>query len=384
MNISWQNIWTESTNFELIVLAVFVMVFITRLIFIFLFSGRILFIKNRKESGKIIPVSIVITFRNEEENIKKHLPGLLQKSGEKHQVVAVDDFSQDNSFSVLGVLQRDYNNLKVSYINQETRFSEKLAQNLGFKAARNEWLIMVPATIKTYSTEWLNYVAQSITPGVKMVVNYANVERANGFFNRLYRIEQFYQQQKSYGYILSGLMFVYSEKNIGFQKKLYFDGSGYRKVLNEPYANMELLFNQFGRKKHTRINITADTAIRYSEPIDKTGFLELLKKSFRIETYLTFNKRVVLWIDRWTNLLFLPALVSVVFLFTDIWPIIAGAVLVNVLAFLFIIKITQNRLKEPKIFLSSLVYQLVMPYFKEVYRIYFNRKSKKYKWKQKG
>lgn len=385
MNITFQYIWTESTLTELILLSFFLLVFVIRLVFVFLFSGRILFIRNKKKGAGIkYPVSIVISFRNEEQNIKQNLPGLLQLENTPYEVVAVDDFSQDNSYSVLGTLHKDFKNLRLSFINQETRFSEKIARNLGFKAARNDWIILVPVSISRYSPDWLARVSQSFAPDCKMVVNYSNLQAESRFFNLLYRIERFYQQQKSFGYTLNGLSLVYSEENIGFHKTLYFDAGGFGKVLNEPYANMELLFNLHGRKKHTRLNFSAETAIRYSETVRKTEFLELLKKSFRIEKYLGLKKRLVLWLDRWSNLLFFPLLIIVFLLFVDIWPVIAGVVFIPFLAYLFIIKIIQNRLKEPKIFLSSLLYQLVMQYFKEIYRFYFYRKSKKNKWKHKS
>jgi hypothetical protein len=56
---------------------------------------------------------------------------------------------------------------------------------------------------------------------------------------------------------------------------------------------------------------------------------------------------------------------------------------IKFIAHLFIIKITQNRLNERKIFISSLVYDLLIPYFKYFYRWYFNYRSRKNKWRSK-
>ncbi|MFN2262404.1 MAG: hypothetical protein ABR595_10100, partial [Psychroflexus sp.] len=67
----------------------------------------------------------------------------------------------------------------------------------------------------------------------------------------------------------------------------------------------------------------------------------------------------------------------------DLWPVIAGLLLIIFIARLFIIKITQNRLKERKIFISSLFYDLIIPYFKLFYRWYFNNRRQKQKWKVK-
>jgi len=41
-------------------------------------------------------------------------------------------------------------------------------------------------------------------------------------------------------------------------------------------------------------------------------------------------------------------------------------------------------LNERKIFISSLLYDLVVPYFKLFYRWYFNNRREKQKWKVKA
>ncbi|MBK6282094.1 MAG: hypothetical protein IPF54_04970 [Draconibacterium sp.] len=75
-------------------------------------------------------------------------------------------------------------------------------------------------------------------------------------------------------------------------------------------------------------------------------------------------------------------ILTIVLLF-DIWPILAGLLFIMFTARLFIIKIALNRLNESKIFIPSLVYDLVVPYFKLFYRWYFNNSRQKQKWKVK-
>jgi len=109
----------------------------------------------------------------------------------------------------------------------------------------------------------------------------------------------------------------------------------------------------------------------------------LLKKSFRIEQHLANYKRVLLFFHSALKGLVFFLLVSVIVLFTGVWPVILLAVAPLVILHLFIIKTMQNRLNERKIFISSLVYELIMPFVKFVFRWHFNRKSRKQKWKSK-
>jgi len=70
-------------------------------------------------------------------------------------------------------------------------------------------------------------------------------------------------------------------------------------------------------------------------------------------------------------------------LLIELWPLMAGLLFIMFTARLVIIKIALNRLNERKIFIPSLVYDLIVPYFKLFYRWYFNNRSQKQKWKVK-
>jgi len=79
-----------------------------------------------------------------------------------------------------------------------------------------------------------------------------------------------------------------------------------------------------------------------------------------------------------------PATIALLIIEFELWPIIAGLLFILFISRLVIIKITQKRLNERKIFLSSLLYDLVVPYFKLFYRWYFNNRREKQKWKVKA
>ncbi|MBT6007518.1 MAG: hypothetical protein HOG79_17490, partial [Prolixibacteraceae bacterium] len=202
-------------------------------------------------------------------------------------------------------------------------------------------------------------------------------------FNHLFRIESFLQQVKSNGFVLNGFPFVYSDENVAFKKEKYFEMGGFGQKINEPFANLELLINTFIKKKSTKICFKKESAIHKKELVNKTDYFELLKKSFRIEKHLFFSKRIVLFIEEFTHLLFLPAIILVIVFLTELWFIIGVLISLIIIAHLLIIKIILNRLCERKIFISSLVYGLVIPYFKFFYRWHFNQKSRKQKWRSK-
>jgi hypothetical protein len=324
---------------------------------------------------------LLLTYRNEEKNLLRHLPKILEIENINFEVVAVDDFSQDNSLSVLGVMKKENEKLRVSSLNQETRFSEKLAQNISLKAAKNNWVMVIPASVINFSDQWLKTVSGFISVDKDVVINYSNVAHAGGFYNQLYRNEHFWQQIKSAGFSSSGMPFVYSEENVAFRKEKYFAAGGYGQLVKEPFANLELLINNFIRKSRVEVCFHKDTSIQKNEQIEFSDYVNLLKKSFRIESHLSGYKRIVLIVDEWSRLLFLPILGTTIIFISELWLIILIAIILKIIMHLFIIKRVLNHLNERKIFISSLVYELLMPYYKVFYRWYFNRRSRKQRWR---
>jgi len=369
-------------GFYLALALVFAVLFIIRIMFLFLFTGRILFRKKIQHSTAA-PLSLIYTVRNEETRLKNNMAPVLSINGVDFEVIVVDDFSQDNSFQVLGMLRGRSDRLKVSTLQQETRFSTKMAQNLALKAASFEWILTVPISYENASIEWISGISNALDFNKTVVLSYCSAQNSGGFINRIYRIENYLSFTKSVGYILNNFPFVYSEENVAFQKKKYFEIGGHGLKISEQYANLELLINFFIRKKTTSILFESVTAIKKTEDLIWNDYLDILKKSLRIEKHLSGSKKAMLAFDEITKLLFPPVTVVVIILLFDLWPLFSALLLIMFIARLVIIKIMQNRLNERKIFISSLLYDLIVPYFKLFYRWYFNNRGQKQKWKVK-
>jgi glycosyltransferase involved in cell wall biosynthesis len=379
---TFYNALTSLNGFDLVLALIFAVLFIIRLLFLFLFTGRILFQKKIKQTSAV-PLSLIYTVRNEETRLKNNLAPVLSINDAEFEVIVVDDFSQDNSFQVLGMLRGRSDRLKVSTLQQETRFSTKMAQNLALKAAGYEWILTVPISYENATSEWISGISNALDNNKTVVISYCSAQNSGGFINRIYRIESYLSFTKSVGYILNNYPFIYSEENVAFQKKKYFEIGGHGLKISEPYANLELLINFFIRKKTTTILFQSDTAIKKTEDLIWNDYLDILKKSLRIEKHLSGSKKAVLAFEEFTKLLFPPATIIVIILLFDLWPLYSVLLFILFVSRLFIIKITQNRLNERKIFLSSLVYDLIIPYFKLFYRWYFNNRGQKQKWKVK-
>ena len=370
-----------------ILLGAFIFLFLSRLYYLLFFTGRVLWGTRKEVIANEVstkPVSVLLTVRNEEKNLQRILPQLLAFNTVKYEVIAVDDYSLDNTYSVLGYYKQKYPHFRISSLNEETRFSVKLAQNIALKAAKYDWVLLCPVEAIEVNDNWIG--GFTVSTGIKnrnVLIAYSGLKPKAGFYNLLCRLEMFSQQIRSAGFISNGVPFVYSEDNVAFNRQEYFNLGGYGSKTKEAYANLELIINKFIAKKQTAVLFNDQTRLTKDVETGKDDYYNLLRKSFRIESYLPFWKRLILNIELISSLLYLPMLLVVIAWFFELWPIISALAGVKILTHLIILKIVQKRLNEDKIFIPSLMYSLLVPYYKMFYRWHSRQQSRRQKWKTK-
>lgn len=368
--------------YEWVILLIFSLLYLLMIARLVFFRGRLLFKKNFS-SELPEPLSLIMTLRNEESTLNKNLPPVLSMQNAGYELVAVDDFSSDNSLTILGALKEKYDRLRFSALNQETWYSVKMAQNIAIKAAQYDWVMVIPPSVTGFHPDWLSVISANLDKGTEILVNYSNVKHKFSFFNKLYRMEFFFQQMRSFGFILNGFPYIISEENIAFKKEKYFLTGGYREKVNELFANLELLINSFIRKGNTRIVFSDKTAILKDEEITKRNYFDLLNKEIRIRKYFPSSLKFILSLDDLSGCFFIPLTALVYTITPEIWQVVTILLVLPAIVYMLIIKKAMTHLNENKLFLSSLIYALLLPCFKLIYRFYYTQYSRRKGWKSR-
>jgi glycosyltransferase involved in cell wall biosynthesis len=323
-----------------------------------------------------IPLSVLMVERNEEANLAKNLPGWLSLDYPAYEIVVVDDFSEDNSVTALGLLRLKHQRLRMTCLNQETRYSQKLSRSLALKAASYDHVVFGSPSMEIPDHQWLNGITAAFSRNKTVIIGYSGIVPLKGFYNRLFRIESFLQQIESMAFCLNGLPFVATEENISFLKREFFDINGFGNKIREEYLNMELIINSFIRKKNNSVLPAGDMALLKMIPVGKQDYVELLRKSFRLKSSLRFLSKLTLGFFNLLKLILLPAFILCVILYPQLWIFLLALLLLLVSVKLFTIKRLQRRLNEKNIFISSLIYGLIVPYYKIIARLRFNYRRK--------
>ncbi|MGD9557803.1 MAG: glycosyltransferase family 2 protein [Mangrovibacterium sp.] len=109
----------DKTYYEWIAYALLLTGFVLALAIQFGLYFKLIFLKEPKEAPDEQPVSILLIVRNEEERIEKLLIKLLEQEYSEFEIIVVDNFSEDNTLTIVGALARRYPRLKYSALSQE-------------------------------------------------------------------------------------------------------------------------------------------------------------------------------------------------------------------------------------------------------------------------
>lgn len=368
------------TIWEWILIIALFLFFLIQLYFILRYFLRILFLKPAPESIFENHISVVVPVRNEEEKIQSIIEELLSQQFSNFELIMVDDHSMDRTFELLFSLTKKYKNVKYTGIAQDVRFSEKMNINLGMKAAKATWIVFTDAEVPDRDREWLKKLNCYINDDVDAVIGYSNVVRGKGFLRFFFRLEKMWQFLQGTAFTLGGRTFIADQNNVLMRKKIYFEAGGFRQHINKHYANLELILNEKIDSKRIRV-ATGNVAVLST--IDENydmSFRNLVKKSMQIRKNLSVFSRLALFMDEYSRIALISAF-TLLFIFRPLYWEFSFILLFIYLLLLFIVLVSnQKRLKEQKIYLSSLVYMLIRPLFVVLIGLLMFIKDRRDRW----
>ena len=208
----------------------------------------------------IIPISVIISARNEAQNLSENLPSILQQNYPDFEVIVVDDCSFDSSDVVLEEIQKSYPNLKVVTITEHARFKtgKKFALTLGIKAAKNEHLLFTDADCKPASPDWITRMAANFTGTVQIVLGYSPYQRTKNFLNLFIRFETIKTAINYLSAAINSDAYMGIGRNLAYTKTLFFGAKGFAAHMHVLSGDDDLFVNQNAASDNTSIEIHPD------------------------------------------------------------------------------------------------------------------------------
>ncbi len=240
--------------------------------------------RNKKKpepaSATLPTVSVVISARNEADNLRRFLKNVLTQDYPDYEVIVVDDESQDDTRIVIEQFQNEYPHLHSTFVPHEARIcsSKKLALTLAAKAAKGEYLLLTDADCIPDSKYWIREMMQKVTSGTEVVLGYGAYFEQQTLINRLIQYDTLFCALQYMGMAIMGQPYMGVGRNLAYSKEMFFRQKGFAGLLGMRSGDDDLFVNKVANKENTAVAVSKES-ITWSLP--KTTFREWLQQKRR-------------------------------------------------------------------------------------------------------
>lgn len=268
----------------------FIVVVAIQLFYYLVIFGKFAYSKTQKSNPKRIPVSVIVCAKNEEENVIKFIPILVEQDYPDFEIVLIDDASSDETLEIFEGFEKQYPNIKLVKVENNEAFwgNKKFALTLGIKAARKEYLLFTDADCYPASKDWIKDMTSQFTLQKTIVLGYGKYEKiANSFLNKIIRFETMLTAVQYFSWAKAGHPYMGVGRNLAYKKEEFFNVNGFIDHMKIRSGDDDLFINQAATAKNTTICYTPDS-FTYSEP--KKTFKEWFTQKRRHVSTASFYK----------------------------------------------------------------------------------------------
>ena len=216
-------------------------------------------LKNLKSSSiETLPhefISIIIPFRNEEENIIANLNSIESQvyPKEKFEVIYVNDSSKDNSLDLLtNNVKKD--NIRILTVPKDYSINahKKRAVRYGIENARGQIIVTTDADC-THNEEWLISLLQYLDSLTGFVSGPVEFVTENNLFSKFQQLEFAGLVLCGAGLIGSGHPTICNAANIAYRKKVFDEVGGFKDQMNLSSGDDELLMQKISKDSDFKV-----------------------------------------------------------------------------------------------------------------------------------
>lgn len=178
--------------------------------------------------GAVPTISVVVVMGDDYLWVEHTLPLLLQQDHPLYEVIVVYVGNNNDFAETLESMTDSQPKFRVSRVRQHPLFpiSNKMAINIGVKAARYDNIVVTTPDARPVSERWLSLVARGFRHS-DIVVGYCGIEPSKGLIDKIIRSSRMFS---SLLYITAAILrkpYRGTIHNMGFARSLYFEHKGF-------------------------------------------------------------------------------------------------------------------------------------------------------------
>lgn len=238
-------------------------------------------------------VSLIISAKNEADNLQKHLSKILTQQYPNFEVLVVDDHSTDHTLTVLKKFKEKHPHLKIV---EATHFKDlpgkKAALTAAIKMAQHEILLFTDADCFPNSPFWIKKMAARFTNDIDIVLGYGPYRKTKGWLNKFIRFETTLTALNYFSFALRGMPYMGVGRNMAYRKNVFNKANGYTKHKHIASGDDDLFISQVATPTNVALSIHPDSWC-YSEA-KKSWPAYIKQKNRHVSTSTSYKKNIQL------------------------------------------------------------------------------------------
>jgi poly-beta-1,6-N-acetyl-D-glucosamine synthase len=328
-------------------------------------------------------VSVIICARNEEENLRKFLPAVLEQDYPDFEVIVVNDCSEDESYDVLGGYIKKYPNLKVSNIFKDQKFThnKKFAQFIGIKAAKNEILVFTDADCKPESNKWLGIMASRFDAKIDFVLGYGGFSGKNGLLDKYIRYDTMSIAVQYLGMALRGIPYMGVGRNLAYRRSMFFEKKGFGNHTHLASGDDDLFVNSNASGTNIAVEFRREAVTRSVEVSGINEFCKQKKRHMTTAGRYKLRDKVLLMAEPVSRVLFY---ISLIILLSNLymWQVVLSVFAARLIIQFTVFILNQKKFDEQGLLRWLPIFDILSPFINAVlYAGSLRQRTGQNKWK---
>jgi hypothetical protein len=246
--------------------------------------------------------------------------------------------------------------------DEKFRHNKKLAITLGIKAAKYNHFLFIDADCYPVSAHWLQHMSSQFSTTKHIVIGYGGYEKQSGFLDKLVRYDTFSIAVQYLSYAHAGIPYMAVGRNLAYDRTIYEQSSKFRNHYHIRSGDDDLFVSETATRKNTAISLHSES---FTRSVQVTSFSDWRAQKRRhlstSKKYSALHKMLLL-VEPFSKFVFYAALVLyLVFGISNMYIPVVSLVFARFLILLIINNCAMNRLKEKKLLVYSLLFDLVLP-----------------------
>lgn len=361
----------------------YLLAFLIQILYWLLIYSRLIFYKPESLKNQKEPVSVIICARNEEKNLRKNLPLILNQKYPGFEVIVINDCSADGTQDYLDELKAQYSSLKTTTIKEDRKFrhGKKLAVTIGIKASSYDLLLFTDADCHPESDLWMDQMMRHFEPETSIVLGYGGYSEEKSLLNTIIRFETFYIAIQFFSYALAGLPYMGVGRNLAYRKSLFFDNKGFARHSHLASGDDDLFVNEVANRHNTCIELSPESHTRSdSKKTWKEWYFQKKRHLTTGPNYKPLTK-FLLSLEVLSRIIFYASFIFLLVTAISEWMVITILFLFRIIILIIAFKIIGSRLNEKHLLLPSFLFDLLLPLF-NIFILFSNYvEARKNRWK---